>query len=216
MGRVRTGNVGRDRLVSAIDRYVAELGARLPVPAHRLLHETRDHLVEARDRYVREGLSHDEAEARAVADMGDVSDLVAAVERDGSPVLSPAVTRWMPRLAFVCVFPALVFLMVNVIEWLAGNDGGIGVFGSSLEGGTGILNGVVGAGPFVALVLILAPAVRVQAVRTEAGFDTRVHVRLSWRQTVLGVVTAVLAVGVAVYLLSENGVVMLPGSWDIW
>ena len=202
--------------MSAIDRYVAELSARLPLPAHRLLHEARDHLVEARDRFVGEGLDPDEAETRAIAELGDVSDLVAAVERDGSPVLSPAVTRWMPRLAFACVFPASVFLMVNVIEWLAGNDGGTGVFGSSLEGWTGILNGVVGAGPFVALVLILAPAVRVQAIRTAAGFDTRVHVRLSWRQTVLGTVTALLALGVSVYLLSEGGVVLLPDSWDIW
>lgn len=202
--------------MSAIDRYVSELSARLPVSAHRLVHEARDHLAEARDRFVREGLDPDEAEARAVTELGDVSDLVAAVRRDGSPVLSPVVTKWMPRLAFVCVLPALAFLMVNVIEWLAGNDGGTGVFGSSLEGWTGILNGVVGVGPFVALVLILAPAVRVEAIRTETGFDTGVHVRLSWRQTVLAIVTGILALGVALYLLSENGVVMLPESWDIW
>lgn len=202
--------------MSEIDRYVSELTARLPAPAHRLLHETRGHLVEARDRYVSEGLDPREAEARAIAELGDVADLVAAVERDGTPMLSPAVTRWMPRIAFLCVFPALVFLMVNVIEWLAGNDGGTGVFGSSLDEWSGLLNGVVGVGPFVALALILAPAIRVKAMRTETGFDTRVHVRLSWRQTVLGIVTALLALGVAVYLLSDSGLVILPDSWDIW
>lgn len=202
--------------MSEIDRYVSELRARLPAPAHRLLQEARDHLDEARDRFVREGLDPDEAERRAISELGDVSELVTAVERDGTPVLSPASSRWMLRLAFVCVLPALAFLTVNVIEWLAGNDGGIGVFGSAFEGWEGIVNGVVGAGPFAALLLILAPAVRFQATRTDAGFDTRVHVRLSWRQTLLGVVTGLLAAGVAVYLLSANGVVILPDSWDIW
>lgn len=202
--------------MSEIDRYISELRARLPVPAHRLLEETRGHLHEARDRLVREGVEPDEAQRRAIAEVGDVSELVAAVERDGTPMLSPASSRWMSRLAFVCVAPALVFLMVNVIEWLAGNDGGTGVFGSALQGWNGILEIAVGAGPFVALALILAPAVRVRATRTDAGFDTRVHVRLSWRQTLLGVVTGLLAIGVAVYLLSANGVVILPESWDIW
>lgn len=176
----------------------------------------RDHLAEARDRLVREGVDPADAEERAVAELGDVSDVVAAVERDGSPVLSPRVTRWLPWLAFVCIFPALVFLMVNVIEWLAGNDGGHGVFGSSLEGSTGLLNGLVGIGPFVAAVLIFAPAVRFRATRTEAGFETRVHVRLTWRQAVLGTVTTLLALGVVVYLLTRSGFVMLPDSWDIW
>ena len=120
--------------------------------------------------------------------------------------------RLLPWLAFACVFPALVFLMVNVVEWLAGNDGGPGVFGSSLEPWSGALNAVVGAGPFLAVALLLASAGRVRAVPAEDGAG----VRSSWRVKVLGVVAGLLAMGVVVHLLSRNGVVVLPDSWDIW
>lgn len=122
----------------------------------------------------------------------------------------------MPWLAFACVFPALAFLMVNVIEWSAGNDGGTGVFGSSLEGWTGVVNAVVGAGPFVALALMLVSAVRVHEPQVETGSGTRVRLRLSPRHAFLTTITALLAIGVAVYLLSQSGAVTLPDSWDIW
>jgi hypothetical protein len=137
-------------------------------------------------------------------------------ELDGRPVLSPALARWMPWLAFASVFPALAFLMVNVIEWSAGNDGGAGVFGSSLEGRTGLVNGVVGAGPFVALALVLASALRVHDDQPDAGSHTRVRLRWSPRLALLAVVAVLLATGVAVYLLTTNGLVTLPDSWDIW
>lgn len=122
----------------------------------------------------------------------------------------------MPWLAFACVFPALAFLMVNVIEWSAGNDGGTGVFGSALEGWTGAVNAVVGAGPFVALALMLASAIRIHEQPAERHSGPRVRLRLSPRHAVLVTVTALLAIGVAVYLLSQSGAVTLPDSWDIW
>lgn len=122
----------------------------------------------------------------------------------------------MPWLAFACVFPAVAFLMVNVIEWTAGNDGGTGVFGSSLEGWTGVVNAVVGAGPFVALTLMLASAVRIHDPEPDAGSGTRVRLRLSPRHAFLVTIAALFAVGVAVYVLSQSGAVTLPDSWDIW
>lgn len=132
------------------------------------------------------------------------------------PVLAPATARWTPWLAFACVFPALVFLMVNVIEWSAGNDGGTGVFGASLERWTGVLTAVVGAGPFLALAVVGASAMRVETPPADTGSHKRIRLRLSRSQAMLGTVTGLLAIGVVVYLLSENGVVVLPESFDIW
>lgn len=121
-------------------------------------------------------------------------------------------TRWTPALAVAAIVPALLFVAVNTIEWLAGNEGGEGVFGTSLEPWRGEVEAMVGAGPFVALALVLAAAVRVDVSRTVNGFDAHVRVRMSRRMALLFVVSGLLALGVAGYLLTGEGALSV-GPW---
>jgi hypothetical protein len=201
-------------LSSPIDDYLHALRRELPWPRRRLEREIRAHLEESADRRAREGTDRLAAERAAVAHFGAVAEVAAAVSTDGGPMLSPAARRWIPALAALLTLPTVVFVMVNVIEVLAGNGGGVGVFGDSTERWATPLNLLLSLGPLASLVLIAIATMRVRFSRNEGGLRAQVHVRLSRGMAVLTALVAVVALGVGAYLLSEN-VFCVPGSWEI-
>lgn len=199
---------------SPIDDYLDALRRELPWPRRRLEREIRAHLEEAAARRMSEGEERTAAERAAIEHFGAVAEVAAAVSAEGGPMLSPSARRWLPAVAALLTLPTLVFVVVNVIEIVAGNDGGVGVFGDSLNGWETPLSLLLSLGPLTSLVLIALATMRVRLSRTECGLEAQVHVRLSRATAILTVLVALVTVGVAAYLLSEH-VFCVPGSWEI-
>jgi hypothetical protein len=197
---------------SPIDDYLGALRRELPWPRRRLEREIRAHLEEAAERRVHEGFDREAAERAAIEHFGAVAEVAAAASCEGGPMLSPAARRWVPAGAALLTLPTLVFVLVNLVEVLAGNSGGVGVFGDSLAGWETPLNLLLSLGPLASLVLIGLATVRVRVSRNDRGVE--VHVRLSRGMAILTALIAVVAVGVAWYVLSEN-VFCVPRSWEI-
>src|SRR5688500_15603498 len=112
-----------------IENYLAQLRHQLPYPAPRLIAETREHLMEAKAAGLATGRSQEDAETHAIESYGPVSDVVAAVLKEGSVLLSPRTLQWLAPFVLLMCLPVFIFIFVNVIESLAGNEGGFGVFG---------------------------------------------------------------------------------------
>ena len=201
---------------SSIEGYLRELASRLPVPAPRMIDEVRDHLIEAKNEAVARGLGPREAEAEAIASMGPIEDLVAAVKEEGTPHLSPHLVRWVPWLAAFLMLPLLVFVVVNVIESIAGNGGGTGVF-AGFEGTFDRWETEIGRllrlGPFAALLLLVLTRSDLRIAPVAQGFEFSLHARLKGWVLVLAIVASMLAVGVGIYVL--NGDACLSDSWVI-
>lgn len=197
---------------SPIDEYLGALKRELPWPRRRLEREIRAHLEEAAERRVSEGATREAAERAAIEHFGAVTEVAAAAAVEGGPVLSATARRWMPAAAALLTLPTLVFVFVNVIETLAGNGGGAGVFGDSLAGWEAPLNLLISLGPLGSLVLIGLATVRVRVSRGDRSVE--VHVRLSRGMAILTALVAIVAAGVAAYLLAEN-VFCIPESWEI-
>ena len=187
-----------------IDDYLRELAARLPLPGSRLLKETEEHLRDARDRLVSEGMDPIEAEARAIADLGAVSDLVAAVAENGGPSMSPRGMRIVSWLAFLLTIPTLIFISVNAIEQLAGNGGGIGVFQGTFDRYQDALNILLTAGPVMTFLLVFFSGVRFRLSRQDGGITGTIHIRLTGWVLAAAIVSALTAAALAIYLFTEN------------
>jgi hypothetical protein len=197
-----------------IDRYLEELSRRLPAESRRLLHEAADHLHEARERFVREGMTPDEAEERAVAGYGTVKEVAAAASQMGGPAMSTPIRRAASIVAFALTLPTLVFVYVNAIEHLAGNSGGIGVYQGTFDDWREQLNMVLTLGPAAAVVLIAMTSVRIRVASIDGHLEANVQIHLTRWMVVVAVLAVLVAVGVLAYLLSEN-VFCIPGSWEI-
>jgi hypothetical protein len=199
---------------SPVDDYLDALRRELPWPRRRLEREIRAHLEEAAARRMAEGEEPAEAERAAIEHFGAVAEVAAAVAAEGGPMLSPLARRWIPAVAALLTLPTIVFAAVNLIEILAGNGGGAGVFGDSLNRWETPLSLLLSFGPLASLVLIALATMRVRLSRTERGLEAQVHVRLSRATAVLTALVALVTVGVAAYLLAEH-VFCVPGSWEI-
>ncbi|UPK76621.1 permease prefix domain 1-containing protein [Nocardioidaceae bacterium SCSIO 66511] len=84
--------------MSAVDTYVADLGAALHGSArakHDLLQEARDHLVDAADAYVDEGMTMPAAEQRAVRDFGTLPEVAPSYQAILSVGQTRRVGLWM-------------------------------------------------------------------------------------------------------------------------
>jgi hypothetical protein len=193
-------------MTSPIEQYLMELDARLPIPGSRIVAEARDHLLEERDRLMANQVERMEAERQAVASYGPIEDIVAAVRTNGSPVLSPRVITWIPWVALMLILPTLIFIAANVIEELAGNSGGIGVFGDSLDYSplAGLIDRMLVFGPLLAFGLVVLATTNVRFTRQERGFNATIHLRLTGRLLMMGVVTGLVAGAVIAYWLAEN------------
>lgn len=196
---------------SPIQRYLNELENALPVPSPRTVAEVRAHLLESKQQAVAAGVNPDEAEARAVAAIGPVEDLVAAVKKEGTPHLSPRVVRWVPPLAALLILPTLIFVAVNAIEAAAGNSGGVGVFGGTLDRWQAEINGLLTVGPLAALALLLLSRSNMRVGLVSRGIEFSVQMRFAGWVLVLAVVTVLIALGVVVYLL--NGPICISKDW---
>ena len=130
------------------------------------------------------------------------------------PTTSPRASRYLPYGVALLMLPTFVFVAANAIETLAGNSGSTGVFEGGLDGWEAPLGVLVAFGPFASLALIAVSSTRVRVTRGVRGLDAHVHVRLSRGMVVVTVLVALVAVGVAGYLLSEN-VFCVEGSWRI-
>ena len=187
-----------------IERYLRELHSALSYPAPRLIHETRAHLVEAAEEAAVEGASPADAEARAVASYGPVDRVVAAVTTEGSAVLSPRGTAVLSWLGLILCLPTLVFFYVNVIEIVAGNSGGLGVFGSTFDEWSAQIEVLLVFGPLAALALIVMTSLRVERTKGVDGFAATVHLRMTkWSFRAALVILAVV-IGVVSYGIVEN------------
>lgn len=201
-------------MTSPIDDYLKALKRELPWPRRRLVHEIRAHLEEARERLVAAGVDRADAERAAVERFGEVSAVAAAICEEGGPMMSPRARRVVPYGVALLTLPTVVFVVANAIETLAGNAGGVGVFGDAFGRWETPLNLLLSLGPFVSLVLIAVAGIRLRVTRRAGGIDAHVHVRLSRGMVVVTILVTVVALGTAGYLLSEN-VFCVEGSWRI-
>lgn len=196
----------------AIDRYLLELSRRLPPFAHRLLEESAEHLHDARDRFLAEGMTLDDAERRAVEEYGSVSEVVAAVSENGGPRMSPHARRFVAAVSFLMTLPTLIFVGVNAIEQLAGNSGGIGVFGSTFDPWQVPINLFITFGPAAGLLLVALASVRVRISGERGAREATLHIRLSRPLVIAGVIAALTTAAVFGYLITEN-VVCMNNPW---
>ena len=109
-------------------------------------------------------------------------------------------------LAALLTAPAVAYLGANLIEWAAGNEGGIGVFGTAFDDWSRMTIAViVVGGPAVALALITAAGARFRASRLETGGITAaVEVSVSKTRVRVAVVSALLLVGTIAYWYANN------------
>jgi hypothetical protein len=187
-----------------VETYLSQLRRRLPYPAPRLIGETREHLLEATSVALAAGLSQEEAERKAVDTFGPVDDVVAAVLKDGSAVMSPRVVRWFVPLAVLLCIPTAIFVSANLVEELAGSGGSSGVFGSAFDSWRTQIDALLVFGPMIALALIVLVSLRVHRERGVNGFALTIELRMSRPTFWAAVVVALVAAAVVAYGVLEN------------
>lgn len=187
-----------------VEEYLRHLRRALPYPAPRLVAETREHLEEATSAARARGRSKEEAEAEAVRNYGPVNDVVAAVLTDGSALMSPTAGVWVRVFAVMLCLPTALFVAVNVIETLAGNDGGVGVFGATFDSWRSQINALLIFGPLIALALIVLTGIRVTRERGVNGFAANIEIRMSKWSFRAAVLILIVAVAVIAYGVIEN------------
>lgn len=187
-----------------VQRYLAELRRSLPFPAPRLVDETREHLVEATAASLALGRSQEEAETEAVRDYGPIEDLVAAVLQDGSALMSPRAAIGIRALALTLCFPTLVFVAANAIELMAGNDGGVGVFGYFFDDWKAPMEALLVFGPLFALGLVIVTSLRISRDRGTSGLAATIEIRMSNWTLLVAVIALITALAVIGYGIAEN------------
>ena len=187
-----------------VERYLTDLRRSLPFPAPRLVAETREHLLEATATALASGRSQEEAEAEAVRSYGPVQDVVAAVIKDGSALMSPRVTPWIHAFTVLLCLPTMVFVMANLIEIMAGNDGGVGVFGYFFDDWKTPIESVMVLGPLVALVLIVLTSVRISRERGTNGVAATIDIRMSKSTSLIALGALITTLAVIGYGIAEN------------
>jgi heme/copper-type cytochrome/quinol oxidase subunit 2 len=116
--------------------------------------------------------------------------------------------RWSVTAAAVLLVPAVLFVGANLMKYGLGVNvlsDALGPFAEPSDGALElIVTALVTVGPVVALVLALAPIVRLRLGRSNAAVEATVSVRLRW--THIGVALVALAVLVVLggYLVAEN------------
>lgn len=188
---------------SPIDRYLGEMERRLPLPGRRILTETRAHLLEQRDRLIADGVDLTEAEERAVAAYGPIDEVVDAIRRQGSALLSPVAIRAIPWIALALTLPAVLFIWANIIEQLAGNTGGIGVFGTVFDRWRLPIGVVLVAGPLIAFCLVMLTVIRIRFEPSSAIHGVRVQLRFTRSLLIAAFTTGLVAATVIGYGLAE-------------
>lgn len=215
MAQVQLGCVGGGGVMtSPIETYLSELNEELPVSGRRVVQEIRAHLLETKERHLAGGATEVHAEELAVAEAGSVRDVVAAVERDGTPLLSPGMLRVAPWLAALFALPTLLFVFVNLIEAAAGNQGGEGVFGTAFDGWSLPIGLLLAFGPVAGFLVLLLSRSRLNFRQVDGGVDVSVRLRLKGWALALTVVLGLVVVGVVYYFLTEN-IFCIPASWTI-
>ena len=187
-----------------IEIYLRELRTALPYPAPRLVHETRTHLLEATEEEVAGGRSLEEAERHAVERYGPPNEVALSVAEYGTAVMAPRAATALQVAALVLCLPTVLFVAVNAIEMLAGNDGGTGVFGETFDPWRDQINTLLVFGPLAALAFILATSLRVQRARGVPGLALTLDVRMSRRTVWTAAFVAIVAALVIGYGISEN------------
>ena len=104
-------------------------------------------------------------------------------------------------LAALLTVPAVAYLGANLIEWAAGNEGGIGIFGdtfaqwSSLE-----LTALVVGGPICAVALLFISSFHMRDVsREETGISATFELTLSRGRIWVAAVSSLLLAGTIAY-----------------
>lgn len=189
---------------SPIERYLSELQKALPTPNPRILEELRAHLEDSKERAVAAGMDAEDAEAEAVSKVGTVGSVVESVRSEGTPELSPALVKAAPWIAALFALPALIFIMVNLIEVAAGNEGGHGVFGDSLDPWEREVNMLLTLGPVVAFLVMFLTHSHIRFARVTRGFEVALHLRLKGLTLVLVLIAVALTAGVVGYLIAED------------
>lgn len=187
-----------------MQRYLADLRKSLPFPAPRLIDETREHLLEATAASLASGRSQEEAETEAVRDYGPIEDVVAAVLQDGSALMSPQAAIWTRTLALTLCFPTLVFVAANLIEILAGNEGGVGVFGYFFDDWKMPMEALLVFGPLVALALIVATSLRISRERGTSGLAATIEIRMGRWTSLVALVALITTLAVIGYGIAES------------
>ncbi|WP_238162816.1 permease prefix domain 1-containing protein [Kribbella capetownensis] len=99
-----------------VDAYLTALGKALPGPRRRkadLLAEARDHLVDATEAFEADGLDRDEAEREAVADFGELSDVVPGYRAD----LAVSQSRRTAMMLFLALIIQPIVWQEGVWSW---------------------------------------------------------------------------------------------------
>ena len=192
-----------------IASYLRELRRKLPYPAPRLIVETREHLLDSAAMFATDHGPGD-AEQRAVERYGPVDDVVGAVKKEGSPMMSPGVLRWILPLAALLTLPSAIFLFTNGIEHLAGSDGSQGVFGASLDKWQTPVTALLVLGPLVALALVVLASTRIDFVRSSGGLNATIDIKLTRRAMFASIAIALIVAAIVVYGITEN--LDMPGG----
>lgn len=189
---------------SSIERYLTDLQKALPVPDPRIIEELRAHLEESKERALESGMSAEEAEAEALSRAGSVESVVESIRSEGTPQLSPFLVKAAPVIAAFFALPALIFLIVNLIEVAAGSEGSEGVFGTSLDPWEREVNMLLTLGPIVAFLVMFLTHSNLRFARVTRGFEVSLHLRLKGLPLALTLLALALIVGVASYLIAED------------
>jgi hypothetical protein len=130
--------------------------------------------------------------------------VVAAVLAEGSALMSPVVTGWIRVFALLMCVPTALFVAVNLLESLAGNDGGEGVFGATFDAWRSQINALLVFGPLVALALIVLTGVRYERERGVNGFAANIEIRMTKWSFRAALAILLVALSVIAYGITEN------------
>lgn len=209
---------------SPVQAYLARLRSQLHRagrPAGRAQREALDHLTDATQRLQASGLSHHDAEQRAVEEFGSPEIVVAAFKDQGGPLMFARLKRWSLPMSVVFLIPAASFIVANILKYGLG-EGSLydGVFGSAFDMPFGtvevgwlgidvqpfeiIVNLLIIAGPLAALALTALASVDLELGRHDGRFTVAIAVRLERARLAVIVTSALLFGTLAGYVLIEN------------
>lgn len=116
--------------------------------------------------------------------------------------------RWSVTAAAVLLVPAVLFVGANLMKYGLGVNAlsdALGPFAEPKDGAAdAIVTGLVLVGPVVALVLALAPIVRVRLGRSNGAVEAAVSIRLRWTHIGIAFVALSVLFVLGGYVVVEN------------
>ncbi|WP_049797487.1 permease prefix domain 1-containing protein [Kribbella flavida] len=195
-----------------VDAYVAGLNRALRGPRRRkadLMAEARDSLEDATEAYEADGLDRDEAERRAVADFGDLGEIVPGYRAE----LGLAQSRRTAVLLFLVMIAQPIVWQEGAWAWTQQPDAAMPLL-DVVQQAVRVVGTLAIAGAFVALLGtglgLRYPWLRDRAARATALFALVCAVLVGAMATVMGLFSSELGGSDLAGLGVVGGFVLLP------